>query len=75
MNRTALDGQTQVRGKCQYWRERMHDDDRWDIDLKRDQKRVRCTCFVEGTFWDADVATLPDDCPSRYACRYHVQTW
>lgn len=74
MDRRTLDGQTQVRGKCRYWRERMYEDDRWDIDVKRADKRVRCCCFVEGTFWEASVSTLPEDCPSRHACRYHVQS-
>jgi len=75
MNPKVLDGQSYVRGKCQFWRERMHEEDRWDLDVKRDKKRVRCTCFVEGTLWDTDVATLPDDCPSRWSCRYHIQAW
>jgi hypothetical protein len=75
MGAIKLDGQSQVRGKCQYWRERMNDDDRWDIDLKPHERRVMCSCFVEGDQWDATVGTLPDDCPDRFRCRYHVRTW
>lgn len=75
MGPVKLDGQTQVRGKCQYWRERMLEDDRWDLDLKLHAKRVACTCFVEGTRWEATVGTLPNDCPDQHACRYHVTTW
>lgn len=70
-----LDGQAQVRGKCQYWRERMNEDDRWDIDLRPPARRVVCSCFVEGAMWNATVGTLPDDCPDRYTCRYHVSAW
>ena len=29
-----LDGQTQVPGKCRYWRECLSEDDRWDTDVK-----------------------------------------
>lgn len=75
MNATALDGQAQMRGKCQYWRERMYEDDRWDSSVKGGEKRVCCSCFIEGTFWESSVAALPDDCPSRYTCRYHIQAW
>lgn len=70
-----LDGQTQVRGKCQYWRERLYDDDRWDIDVAPQARRVRCSCFIEGATWEATVGTLPEECPNRYTCRYHVPTW
>lgn len=75
MNPLKLDGQTQVRGKCQYWRERMSEEDRWDSDIKASQKRVRCSCFIEGTQWDATAGTLPEDCPDALTCRYHVRAW
>ena len=71
----ALDGQTQVRGKCQYWRERMIEDDRWDTGIKFSAKRVKCTCFIEGTQWDATAGELPTECPIALICRYHVRTW
>jgi hypothetical protein len=70
-----LDGQSQVRGKCQYWRERMNEDDRWDTDVKPLAKRVKCSCFIEGTLWDAIVGDLPVECPISLTCRYHVRTW
>jgi hypothetical protein len=75
MNPLTLDGQTQIRGKCQYWRERMVDEDRFDCTLKAPAKRVKCTCFIEGTQWDTTVATLPAECPEALTCRYHVRSW
>ena len=73
MKLAALDGQTQIRGKCLYWRERMDDGDRWDPDVKPRDKRVLGSCFVEGKLWPVTVATLPEDCPERDHCRYHIQ--
>jgi hypothetical protein len=75
VNPLALDGQLQVLGKCQYWRERMDEDDRWDADIKFNAKRVRCSCFIEGTMWDTLAGTLPTDCPDAATCRYHVRSW
>jgi len=69
---SVLDGQTQIRGKCQYWRERMDEYDRWDPDVKFAAKKVICACFVEGRVWPVTVATLPEDCPERDHCRYHI---
>ena len=63
-----LDGQTQVPGKCRYWRECLSEDDRWDTDVKPLARRVRCSCFVDGALWESTVGTLPEDCPNRYAC-------
>jgi hypothetical protein len=75
VNALALDGQTNVIGKCQYWRERMNEDDRWDSDVKFAAKRVKCSCFIEGTQWDATAGELPDECPASLTCRYHVRSW
>ena len=69
---TALDGQAQIRGKCQYWRERMDEYDRWDRDVRPADKRVTCSCFVEGRLWAVTVETPPADCPERDRCRYHI---
>jgi hypothetical protein len=71
----TLDGQTSVRGKCQYWRECMNEDDRWENDVKPADKRVKCSCFIEGLQWDATVGDLPGECPEAVSCRYHVKTW
>jgi len=75
VNPLTLDGQTAVVGKCQYWRERMSEDDRWDNDIKYALKRVKCSCFIEGMQWDALAGELPGDCPDALTCRYHVRTW
>jgi hypothetical protein len=75
VNPLTLDGQTQVVGKCHYWRECMNEDDRWDADIKYAAKRVRSTCFIEGTQWDSTTADLPADCPDSLTCRYYVKTW
>lgn len=71
----AYDGMTSVHGKCVYWRERMVDEDRWDADVRKADKRVRCHCFLEGKAWDATVGDLPGECPERWTCRYHVRTY
>jgi hypothetical protein len=73
VHRLAFEGLTNVRGKCTYWRERMHDDDRFDPDVKEFDKRVVCNCFIEGTVWQTTVAAL-GNCPQRWRCRYYVPT-
>lgn len=75
MRNAIHDGQTQVRGKCHYWRERMDERDRWDPDVKPMAKPVTCSCFIEGRLWPVTAGTIPDDCPDRFHCRYHVQTY
>lgn len=72
---SVLDGQTQIRGKCQFWRERIDEYDRWDRDVKLPDKRVVCACFIEGRLWVATVSTLPEDCPQRDHCRYHIRMY
>jgi hypothetical protein len=69
---SALDGQRQIPGKCQFWRERMDEYDRWDRDVKPREKRVVCACFIEGKRWQVTAGTLPADCPDRDHCRYHI---
>jgi hypothetical protein len=73
--RHTFEGLIAVGGKCAYWRERMHDDDRFDPDIKEQDKRVVCTCFIEGTSWQATAGTLMPDCPDRWHCRYYVPTF
>lgn len=64
---------TQVRGKCQYWRERLNEDDRWDLAVKPPQRRVDCSCFVEGDRWEATISSVPLDCPVHFRCRYYIK--
>jgi len=68
------DGYAPIRGKCTYWRERANDDDRWESRIKRGDKRVTCSCFVEGTQWSVTESTVPSDCPERLHCRYYIKS-
>lgn len=67
------DGFAPVKGKCMYWRETDNDEDRWDTRVKREDRRVDCSCFVEGMGWSVTQSTVPEDCPLRLHCRYYVQ--
>jgi len=49
------------------------DDDVWDMRLREDQKRVYCSCFVEGTGWTYTRADVPSDCPENRRCRYYIK--
>jgi hypothetical protein len=66
---------TPVRGKCTYWRERVDEDERWDSRVKREDRKVFCSCFVEGYVWAATIDTVEADCPRRDHCRYYVKTY
>ena len=61
-----------LRGKCFYWREHLHDDDIYDVRVKKGQGRVQCSCFVEGTTWTFTEETVPSDCPNKRHCRYYI---
>ena len=74
MSARESDGYAPVRGKCMYWRERDNEDDRWDTSVKPDDKRVECSCFVEGMIWSVTTSTVPPDCPDRRHCRYYVKS-
>lgn len=67
------DGYSPVKGKCNYWRERPVEDDRWDMSVKKADKRVDCSCFVEGKAWMHTVADVPSDCPDALHCRYYIK--
>lgn len=67
------DGFTPIKGKCTWWREKMREDDRWDIMLKDPERRVECTCFVEGEAWTYPAKDVPSDCPLRLHCRYYIK--
>jgi hypothetical protein len=69
----VTDGYSPIRGKCNYWRERPHEDDRWDMTVKAPDKRIECSCFVEGKVWYATASTIPPDCPERFHCRYYIK--
>lgn len=68
-----MDPFSPVKGKCAWWREVMLDEDIHDITLKHEDKRVRCTCFVEGYYWVHRYADVPLACPSSLHCRYYIK--
>lgn len=61
-----------IRGKCFYWREQLNVDDVYDTRVKKDERRVECSCFVEGDRWTYTASTVPADCPQRLHCRYYI---
>lgn len=67
-----MDEFSPIQGKCFYWREQLDDEDRYDTSVKKEDRRVECTCFVEGTRWPYTVDTVPDDCPDKWRCRYYI---
>lgn len=67
------DGYAPIRQKCTFWRERAWEDDRWDMSLKKADKRVECSCFVEGKIWMVTASVVPSDCPDRVHCRYYIK--
>ncbi len=69
-----MDAFSPIKGKCRFWREQENLEDVWDTSLKKDEKRVVCTCFVEGDMWIEKAKEVPVDCPKRYSCRYYVKS-
>ena len=68
------DGFAPIKGKCNYWREQASEEDRWDPRVKKGDRRVTCSCFVEGDLWEYTETTIPGDCPDRHHCRYYIRT-
>ena len=64
-----------IKGKCTWWREFPVEDDVWDVRLKDAEKRVECTCFVEGKSWTYPRAEVPVDCPDNRHCRYYIKVY
>lgn len=69
-----MDAFSPVKGKCQFWREYPEEDDRYNTSIKFDNKRVRCSCWVDGDQWLVTNATIPADCPRKFECRYYIST-
>lgn len=67
------DGFTPIKGKCTWWRESPVEEDMWDMRLSEDERRVRCSCFVEGDIWTFTRPEVPEDCPQWRHCRYHIR--
>jgi hypothetical protein len=62
-----------IRGKCVWWREIPDVEDRFDVNVKPADKRVECSCFVEGYQWIFSTAEIPLECPRCRGCRYYVK--
>jgi len=61
-----------IRGKCFYWRERLNDEDIYNTRIKKGDRRMQCSCFVEGHQWTFTESTMPPDCPNKLHCRYYI---
>jgi len=68
-----MDAFSPVKGKCRFWRESSEIDDLYNMSIKAEDKRVVCTCFVEGDMWVMPAKDTPVDCPTRYKCRYYIR--
>lgn len=66
-------GYAPIKGKCTWWRETVNIDDEYDTSVKRPDKRVVCTCSVEGEQWTFARAEVPADCPESRRCRYYIK--
>lgn len=69
------DQYTPVRGKCTWWREISVEEDIYDVRLKDEERRVHCSCFVEGKMWSFVRAEIPAECPDNKHCRYYIKHW
>jgi hypothetical protein len=67
------DSYSPIRGKCVWWREVEDVEDRFDINVKPADKRVDCSCFVEGYQWVFPTIEVPPECPRCRGCRYYVK--
>ncbi len=67
------DAYTPVKGKCTWWRETPVEEDIWDRRIKDEERRINCSCFVEGRVWTYPRAEVPIDCPENKHCRYHIR--
>jgi hypothetical protein len=64
---------TPIKGKCIWWREFAVDEDLWDTRLKDGERRVYCSCFVEGKGWYNQRKNVPGNCPDNRHCRYYIK--
>lgn len=67
------DAYAPIKGKCTWWRERPVEDDIYDTRLKDEERRIACSCFVEGKGWTFETAEVPSDCPDSRHCRYYIK--
>jgi hypothetical protein len=67
------DSYSPIRGKCVWWREVEDVEDRFDINVKQADKKVDCSCFIEGFQWVFPTSEVPPECPQCRGCRYYVK--
>lgn len=67
------DAYTPIKGKCTWWREMPVEDDVYDTHLREYERRVVCSCFVEGLSWTMPRSDVPNDCPENRKCRYYIK--
>jgi len=58
-----------------WWRESPIEEDIYDVRLPEDQKRLYCSCFVEGKVWTHTRGGVPENCPENLHCRYYIRHW
>ena len=68
-----MDSFSPVRGKCVWWREIPNGEDLYDLGVKDADKRVECSCFIEGFQWTFTRLEVPIECPRNRSCRYFVK--
>lgn len=68
-----MDAYTPIKGKCTWWREIPHDEDSHNMRVKAPDKRITCSCFVEGDVWIVRAEDVPSDCPECRRCRYYIK--
>lgn len=69
-----MDPYAPVKGKCTWWREVLHEEDLYDSTLKPAERRVKCSCFVEGYQWEFPLAEVPVECLRANNCRYYIKS-
>jgi hypothetical protein len=51
------------------------EEDVHNVLLKKGERRVSCSCFVEGKGWTVKAEEVPSDCPEARHCRYYIKCW
>ena len=67
------DPNSAVRGKCVWWREKPNEEDAENSRLHASERRIDCSCFVEGFLWEFAIDDLPRECPEARKCRYYAR--
>jgi len=65
-----VDPNAPIKGKCVWWREFPNEEDTYNVRVKEHDKRVNCSCFVEGR---RGLSRVPM-CPPTVRTRAHAAT-